>query len=146
MGKQFFIIAPVLLCVFILGACTANEKNKKDVNSITPEKGFVIKEATMFTSLKLRVIKRYPYVVIAADISGNLPDSCTSVKEIGQTLKDNMIFIKIITQRPKDIMCAQALIPFKKTIKIDTSRLKKGKYTVIAGNLKAEFETGLATD
>ena len=143
MGKRFFIIAFVFL---FLGACAPNEKNKKDMRSNAPEKGISVKEVSMFTSLRLRVVKRYPHVVIAADISGNLPDSCTSVKKITQTLKNDVIFIKIITQRPKEIMCAQALIPFKKTVKIDTSRLKKGKYTVVAGNLKAEFETGIAAD
>ncbi len=143
MRKGFFVTALIFLCIFVLAACADREKN---VNPVTRDKGVIIKEASMFGSLKLRVIKRYPYVVIAADISGNLPDSCTSIKEIRQILHGNTIFIKVMTQRPENMMCAQALVAFKKTIKIDTAKLKKGKYKVVAGRLKAEFTTGIASD
>lgn len=75
------------------------------------------------------------YVVVA---SGNLPDGCTTLHEITQTVKADTIEFILTTTRPQDMMCTQALVPFSETISIDTGELTAGEYSVVVNGVAAD--------
>lgn len=63
-------------------------------------------------------------------IEGNLPDGCTEVHEITQSVDGNTIQVNISTTRPKDMMCTQVVTPFTETVVLETADLPNGEYTV----------------
>ena len=109
-----------------------------------PEKGLEMDEKEYIDNLTIILMESFP-VQAEALITGNLPDSCTTIKDISVTFQaDNLFIIRIFTERPPDAMCAQALVPFEESIKLDISGLPAGEYTVQAYDKIATFR--LETD
>lgn len=67
---------------------------------------------------------------IVLTISGDLPDSCTEVGDIGQSMDDDTITILVETTRPADSICAAVMSSFEATYMLDSSELEAGDYTV----------------
>jgi inhibitor of cysteine peptidase len=63
-------------------------------------------------------------------VRGNLPDGCTKLGRVEQTVEGQEIHITLYTRRSPDAMCTMALVPFEQIIPIDTSGLAAGEYTV----------------
>jgi inhibitor of cysteine peptidase len=67
---------------------------------------------------------------LAVRVRGNLPDGCTELDRVEQSVTDQEIHITLYTQRPPDAICTLALVPFERVIPIDTTGLATGTYTV----------------
>ncbi|MGD2050022.1 MAG: multiheme c-type cytochrome [Chloroflexota bacterium] len=65
-----------------------------------------------------------------AIVEGNLPDSCSTIDSIEQTVDGNTIEITISAVRPPDVLCAQVLTPFSEEVILETEGLEPGEYTV----------------
>ncbi|MDM8531299.1 META domain-containing protein [Anaerolineales bacterium HSG25] len=79
-----------------------------------------------------------------AIVSGNLPDSCTTLGAPTQTVEGNTIKIELLTVLPPaDMMCAMALVPFTEEIQLDTTGLEGGEYTVDVNGMTATFSLGV---
>jgi heat shock protein HslJ len=74
------------------------------------------------------------YVAI---INGYLPDSCTLIAGTSQSVEGDAINISVVTQRPKDMMCAQSITTYTEEVEIDTNSLAEGEYTVAANDVAA---------
>jgi hypothetical protein len=78
-----------------------------------------------------------------AVIEGNLPDSCTSIEGIEQSLGEATfgvsIAINIIAVKPEGVDCTQELIPFSEEVILNIEGLEAGDYPVIVND-------GLATE
>jgi len=73
-------------------------------------------------------------------ITGNLPDACTEVVDVEQAfiLDTNTFDVDDVTERPEDVMCAEVLTPFERTLTLQTADLQPGTYTV---NVHGETDT-----
>ncbi|MDX1413682.1 MAG: META domain-containing protein [Candidatus Promineifilaceae bacterium] len=71
------------------------------------------------------------------NVQGNLNDGCTQIAGTNQNVVGSAITIEVITARPEDQMCTQALVPYTQDVVIDTSQLAPGEYTVLANDVMA---------
>jgi DNA-directed RNA polymerase subunit M/transcription elongation factor TFIIS len=65
-----------------------------------------------------------------AAITGTLPDSCSAVDAVEQSVEGNTISLTVSASRPGNILCDQAITPFLEEIQLDTEDLEPGEYTV----------------
>lgn len=72
-------------------------------------------------------------------IRGAFRDGCTSLHSITDTLDGSTVTVEVLAQRPKDMMCTQALVDFETTYSL-TSVTQPGTYTVVVNDdLTTEF-------
>lgn len=89
--------------------------------------------------IEVLILESFP-VQVQVIAQGYLPDSCTTINEIKTEKIDNTFDINISTKRPKDAVCAQALVPFNEKIPLNVQGLKAGNYTVNVNGVKGSFE------
>lgn len=109
----------------------AAEEERPGGETITGENAIV-------EGLRLNLMESFP-LQVSATIQGFLPDGCTSIKEITSSRAGDTIRITILTQRPAEAMCTQALVPFEETVSLDVLALPAGTYTVTASDQSATF-------
>ena len=95
-------------------------------------------KAALIDSIEILFMESFPLQVHAV-VKGNLPDGCTTIQGSESEREDNRFTIRIITQRPKDTVCTQALVPFDETVPLDVYGLPAGKYSVNVYGITAEF-------
>ena len=66
-----------------------------------------------------------------ATISGNYPDSCSTLGDVVTTVGGDTIMVTVFAESPPDMMCATVLVPFEETITLDVGELEPGEYTVV---------------
>jgi hypothetical protein len=76
-------------------------------------------------------------------ISGNLPDTCSTVGDVEQSLDGDAFALTVTGSRPAGVACAQALTPFTEEVLLDTQGLEAGEYSVDVndGQASATFTT-----
>ncbi len=89
--------------------------------------------------VKIVILESFP-IQVRAEVTGYFPDACTNLIETKKSFQNQTFEIEMITNRPKEAICSQAIIPFSEVIPLDVFGLKKGKYTVIVNGVMAEFE------
>ncbi len=65
-----------------------------------------------------------------AVITGNLPDACSTIDGVEQSVDGNTISLTVTAVRPTGLMCAQTLTPFTEEVLLETEGLEPGEYTV----------------
>jgi inhibitor of cysteine peptidase len=104
---------------------------------ITPDHS---SENVYINDIRINIMESFP-LQVSVTVFGDLPDGCTSI--VDSTAKfdnENTFEIHIYTDRPEDLMCTQALVPFEETIPLDVNGLPAGKYTVNVYQLSDTFE------
>ncbi|MDX1665171.1 MAG: hypothetical protein R3272_15370 [Candidatus Promineifilaceae bacterium] len=89
-------------------------------------------------SVEILLLESFPLQAQAV-VSGNLSDGCTTIEEIQSTQVGNTFEVNIITSRPADALCTEALVPFSETVSLDIHGLRAGTYSVEAGEQSASF-------
>lgn len=90
-------------------------------------------------SIEIVIAVSFPVQVFAI-LRGHLNDGCTKIAGItSRGPEDNRFDIEITTQRPSDMMCTQALVPFQHNVPIQAYGLLAGDYEVVAGEARASF-------
>jgi hypothetical protein len=75
-----------------------------------------------------------------AVINGNLPDSCSTIDGVEQSVDGTTFSLTVSASRPGDALCAQALVPFTEEVELDTAGLEAGDYTVdVNGEISTTF-------
>lgn len=95
-------------------------------------------ENAIVEDLQIMILESFP-VQVRVIIRGSLPDGCTSIKEINPVRDGDSFNIHIITQRPAEAMCTEALVPFEESASLDVYGLPAGNYTVQAGEQTTSF-------
>lgn len=74
-------------------------------------------------------------------IEGSLPDACTQVSNVQQNtdVVQGVVWVEVITSRPRDAACAAQLIAFAETVKLDTGGLLAGEYVVDVHGVRQPF-------
>lgn len=133
-----------VVAVIILGALASYfyyGRPSSEPETLVPG-GVIVKDAAV-NSIDIRILESFPVQVQIVAL-GDLPDGCTSVKDITQQKNGPTFFVTIKTERPSDVACTQALVPFEETITLDVYGLKAGVYTVNVNGVEDTFE--LTTD
>jgi hypothetical protein len=65
-----------------------------------------------------------------ATVTGNLPDSCSTIDAVEQTVDGTAVRLTITAVKPSGVVCAQMLTPFTEEVLLDTGGLDPGEYTV----------------
>jgi len=90
-------------------------------------------------SIQVLILESFP-VQVHVTVVGNLPDGCTSIVSSKAEMVDETTFqLNIYTERPEDMMCTMALVPFEETIKLDVEGLSAGTYTVKGFDFEETF-------
>jgi len=96
--------------------------------------------------LRLAGVERFDIVKLETDpvqlrvvVYGWMSDACTTIRNFEQTIEGNMIFLRIITTRPADVMCAQMIKKFRETYPLETTGLPPGTYTLDVSGKTQEF-------
>jgi heat shock protein HslJ len=76
-----------------------------------------------------------------ATLNGHFPDSCSTLGDIETTVEGDTINVTVYAERPPDMVCAGALVPFETTFTLDVGELEPGEYTVVVN----EFATTTLT-
>ena len=150
-----------LVCVLLLSGCVNKGQNNTETkpnvnispNNVVPAdnatgsqgnggKEYIYGTANVET-IQVLILESFP-VQVKVVAQGYLPDSCTEINEIKTEKEENSFNINITTRRPKDAVCAQAIVPFNETISLDVRGLKAGNYSINVNGVKGSFE--LAVD
>lgn len=75
-------------------------------------------------------------------IEGDLADGCTRISEIRQYRWGDALVVEVIAERPEDMTCTQALVPFTSEIVLETADLSDGSYTVQVGEWELPLTIG----
>ncbi len=150
------LLSILLLSVILLSACTtisagplpSTQRPDEPVSSndptVEPNSGqldtgnVIIGEKAIVEEIQIQIMESFP-VQVSVKIHGNLPDGCTTIKEITAPRNGEAFNITILTQRPADKLCTEALVPFEKTVSLDVFGLPAGDYTVKAYDQIATF-------
>jgi inhibitor of cysteine peptidase len=140
-----FIISAIFLGA-CLGSLPVPGSNDQPVTSLetpvpTDEASpnvFEYGEAAYIESIDTVFLESFP-LQIHAILKGNLPDGCTTIQRHEVKREGNLFTINIFTQRPKNTICTQALVPFEYIVPLDVYNLPAGKYMVKANEVTAEF-------
>ena len=113
-----------------------------DVNNVISGEGKDTKysygsQATVET-LNINIMESFP-VQVSVDLSGYLPDGCTTIYEITAPREEQTFTIDIVTRKPVDVACTMAIVPFEETISLAVEGLPAGEYTVQYGDLYETF-------
>jgi inhibitor of cysteine peptidase len=134
MKKSFWIIIGVVVLAVVVGFVLANQRadNSGDVA------GEVVVGEAVVDEVSVALMESFP-VQAQATFSGNLPDGCTVIGDIDQTLEGNTLRVRVATERPVDEMCTQALVPYEETMMLDILGLPAGEYLVDINGATANF-------
>jgi len=69
-------------------------------------------------------------VQVRVVVYGWLSDGCTSLHGFEQTTQGAAISMRVLTTRPQDAICTQAVKRFQETYPVDTEGLARGTYTL----------------
>jgi inhibitor of cysteine peptidase len=113
-----------------------------DVNNVISGEGEDTKysygsQATVET-MNINIMESFP-VQVSVDLSGYLPDGCTTIYEISAQREEQTFTIDIVTRKPVDVACTMAIVPFEETISLDVEGLPAGEYTVQYGDMYETF-------
>lgn len=135
--RRMTLIISFLLLIGLLAACTPDEETAAPQPTSTPvatpgaeipEEEIVTNEA-MVETVDVLIMESMP-VQVAVEITGNLPDGCTTIDTIEATREGTTFTINIITRRDPLALCTEALVPFGERVSLDVVGLESGTYTV----------------
>lgn len=106
------------------------------------EEGYEVGEINQIEEISRNLMESF-LLQVSVTVRGNLPDGCTEIAESTAELKGGTFTMSIITRRPKNVLCTQALVPFEETILLDVQGLSAGTYTVKVYNQTTEFTFGM---
>ncbi|NDJ53216.1 MAG: hypothetical protein GYB68_09050 [Chloroflexi bacterium] len=151
MHRSFLLILP-LVSVILLSACTTPAATPEATSGVvtatfvpqgedgganaTQAADVISGEATLLDQLTVQGSGEQ----IAFVVRGSLPDGCTTISEVlALQISDDSFQVQIFTERPTDLACTEALVPFEEVIPVDVSGLAAGEYSVTAYSLSETF-------
>lgn len=75
------------------------------------------------------ILESYP-VQVRVVVHGWLSDGCTSLHGFDQKTEGSVIRMRVLTKRPRDAICTQAIKRFHETYPVETEGLPPGTYTL----------------
>jgi hypothetical protein len=144
--SQLFVI--ICITVFWLTACSSGSKQTvspppvENVPPPPPPKPAKPANEAQVKSLLIRTLESFP-VQVNVIVTGDLPDSCTTLDQFLQDRLGDTFILQILTKRITNQACSQVVQPFVQVIPLDLDDLKAGIYTVKINGVTETFELGL---
>ena len=146
-SKLIFLV--LTLSVIVLAACQPNPVIEPDPDSPVSSNDPVSKPVSddleglqqnvYVDDFQILIMESFP-VKVRVNVVGNLPDGCTSIAGSKAEMIDESTFeLSIYTERPEDMMCTMALVPFEESISLEVEGLPAGIYTVKGFGLEDTF-------
>ena len=147
LNKTLFLV--MLVFMVVLSACQPSPIIDPDpdspVSSNDPvnqpvDKDFEGYQQNVYVdSFEILIMESFP-VQVMVKVVGNLPDGCTSIVGSKSEMVDDSTFeLSIFTERPEDMMCTMALVPFEESIRLEVEGLSAGTYIVKGFGLEEAF-------
>ena len=106
---------------------------------VFPEEPNDTQQVIFVDDLALNIMESFP-LQVSATVVGNLPDGCTRIVGSKAEMIDESTFeLQILTERPEEMMCTMALVPFEENIILDVNGLPAGTYIVKGFGLENSF-------
>ena len=132
---QFAIIISIIYCA----GCNVIDKIITAPGE--PSNGDAVEDQAIIADMPIKeievLIEEGEPVQVSVNVTGYLPDSCTTHHETHQGREGNTITIKITTIRPKDSVCAAVVTEYQEGFAIGT--LPAGDYIVIVNDMEQPF-------
>jgi len=142
------ILFSFLTVLFVTAAClplpinNADEPvSSDDITQPTPtvdHAKYELGERAIIESADPMFLESFP-LQVRVQITGSLPDGCTTVYRVESTREGNRFTVWIFTLRERDAMCTQALVPFDVSVPLDVFGLPAGTYRVMVYDFNTEF-------
>ena len=84
------------------------------------------------------ILETYP-AQIRVVVHGWLSDGCTSLHGFDQKTEGKVISVRVLTARPRDAICTQAIKRFQETYPVNTEGLVSGTYTLDVNGKSKQF-------
>jgi hypothetical protein len=94
--------------------------------------------AAVVENIEVRILESYP-VQVHVELSGYLPDGCTTIRDTEVVNAGTTFRIRMTTGRPPNAMCTMAITPFQEVVPLNVIGLPGGVYQVAVNDLWAEF-------
>ena len=120
----------LIMVVLALAACGSSVDNDTPVGPGKP--GLL-----QVDNIEIQIAESFPPQV-RVQVSGTLPDGCTSLSEIRQEREDNTITVTMTTWRLTDAMCIQVIEPVVETIQLQGD-FPPGEYIVRVNDVEQTF-------
>lgn len=118
---------------------TLDVDNVLQLEPVTGREGVLIGMDAVLESMFVMIMESYP-VQVSVELSGYLPDGCTTIREVSSSRDGDTFYVQIVTQRPDgDVMCTMAIVPFNERVDLEVEGLPTGEYTVRYGELSETF-------
>lgn len=151
MHKKLHILW-ILLAALLLAACgqepnTVPPANLDDPVSSedtpapaeTPQGDVIREENAIVEEMEILIMESFP-LQVSVHVEGQTRDGCTTVDETwAEQVDENTFEVHILTVRPEDAMCTEALVPFEVNVPLDVYGLPAGTYTVNVYELSDTF-------
>lgn len=138
-------IVIVTIVTFSLGCAETPVVPDNETETDVQANGDYVYNDAVVEDTEILILESFP-VQVHVIATGYLPDGCTQIyeKNIDFNDEENTFTVNIITRRPADEMCTEAIVPFENTIPLNVYGLEKGTYIVDVNGIRNEFE--LQTD
>jgi inhibitor of cysteine peptidase len=130
-------LGTALVVLLALAACNVAAP---DADRAVPRDRSVTTGKAPVQSIEILIMESFP-VQVAVLARGELPDACTEIDEISQTvdLEKDTLWVEITTVRTTDEVCIQVLAPFEERIPLEVYGLPAGTYTVDVDGVTGSF-------
>jgi inhibitor of cysteine peptidase len=135
MSRRVLIVLVVIAVVLLIFFLTREGNNEPEIII----DGDTIRSTAVVDEIDTIVLGTEP-AEVRVIASGNLPDGCTSIENIEQSIEGNDFSVKIKTVRPKDEICTDALVPFTENIALNVLSLPAGTYNVDVNGVIDSFD------
>ncbi len=96
-------------------------------------------------SVEALILESFP-VQVRALVRGDLPDGCTTLGDWHVIREGDTFKVTLLTTRPRDAMCTQALVPFETSIPLEVLGLPAGRYGVEVNGVLGQFTLAVDND
>ncbi len=118
---------------------TTFQLSADNVAQTQPEPGRVIVDEAAVSSVEVGPVPG-DALLLTIVVRGNLPDGCTKIARVTHAVEGHELRITVTTERPADLMCTEALVPFEQAIPIQIATLPTSTIAVIANGVRTTFE------
>lgn len=133
----FGVIA--LLAMLSFTACVnGGSKGSTPTSTGTPAgNGSMTTAPIQIQDVSIVTAESYPPQIFV-EVTGFIPDSCTTARDPEIAHAGSMYTITIIGERPTGMICAQIVSPYKRSIPLGS--LDAGHYTVVVNGVSKQFD------
>ncbi|MBE9556887.1 MAG: hypothetical protein IMF08_08525 [Proteobacteria bacterium] len=130
-GKSLRSISFTFLAALIMLAACRHEPPAAQAQTTPepiPESKQLIRLAGV-ERIEIVILEMYP-VQVRVVVYGWLSDGCTKLHGFDQKTEGTVIAMRVLTTRPRDAICTQAIKRFQETYPVETEGLPPGTYTL----------------